>query len=97
MQLKTTLFALLLVCILTEITAQTTLSDAYFPSANDSLQTAVALPQYTRSLRLSAASSTAQRWDFSFLRAALNSTAKTLCGGNGYGTFTPISNGKIDA
>jgi hypothetical protein len=77
MQLKTTLFALLLVCILTEITAQTTLSDAYFPSANDSLQTAVALPQYTRSLRLSAASSTAQRWDFSFLRAALNSTAKT--------------------
>jgi Secretion system C-terminal sorting domain len=73
-----------LICALTFVfafsaktTAQTNLTDAYFPSANDSLQTAVALPQYTRSLRLSAAGATAQRWDFSFLRAALNSTAKT--------------------
>jgi Secretion system C-terminal sorting domain len=77
MQLKTTLFALFLVCISTGMSAQTSLTDAYFPSVNDSLQTAVALPQYTRSLRLSAASSTAQRWDFSFLRAALNSTLRT--------------------
>ena len=75
--LKSIIYALCLVFISTKITAQTSLTDAYFPSANDSLQTAVALPQYTRSLRLSAASTTAQRWDFSFLRSAANSTAKT--------------------
>jgi Secretion system C-terminal sorting domain len=74
---KSIVYALCLVFISTEITAQTSLTDAYFPSANDSLQTAIALPQYTRSLRLSAASTTAQRWDFSFLRSAVNSTAKT--------------------
>jgi hypothetical protein len=70
-------YALCLVFISTKITAQTSLTDAYFPSANDSLQMSVALPQYTRSLRLSAAATTAQRWDFSFLRSAANSTAKT--------------------
>jgi Secretion system C-terminal sorting domain len=57
--------------------AQITVTDAYFPSANDSLQTAVALPQFTRSLRLTPASTTAQQWNFNFLRSALNSTAKT--------------------
>jgi hypothetical protein len=77
MHLKTTLYALCFIFISIDMTAQTSLTDAYFPSANDSLQTAFALPQYTRSLRLTPASSTAQRWDLSFLRAALNSTAKT--------------------
>lgn len=71
------IYALFVICISTNISAQTNLTDAYFPSANDSLQTAVALPQYTRSLRLSATATTAQRWDFSFLRSAANSTAKT--------------------
>lgn len=79
MQLKnvTTIFyAGIFILISIKVTAQTSLTDAYFPSANDSLQTATALPQFTRALRLSAASTTAQRWDFSFLRAAANSTAK---------------------
>ncbi len=71
------IYALVFMITSVKTMAQTTLTDAYFPSANDSLQTAIALPQYTRSLRLTPASSTAQRWDFSFLRAALNSTAKT--------------------
>jgi hypothetical protein len=69
--------ALLLLLLSAPITAQTSLTDAYFPSANDSLQTAIALPQYTRALRLTSATSTAQQWDFSFLRSANNSTAKT--------------------
>ncbi len=73
---KTTLYALVFISMSIKTTAQTTLTDAYFPSVNDSLQTATALPQFTRSLRLSAASATAQRWDFSFLRSAANSTAK---------------------
>jgi hypothetical protein len=77
MYLKSTLYALIFIFMSIEMTAQTSLTDAYFPSANDSLQTAIALPQYTRSLRLTPASSTAQRWDLSFLRSALNSTAKT--------------------
>lgn len=76
-QVKYVVFAAFLLFILAATNAQTTLTDAYFPSANDSLVTAVALPQYTRSLRLSAASTTAQQWNFSFLRSALNSTAKT--------------------
>jgi Secretion system C-terminal sorting domain len=74
---KSIIYALFFSLISVEINAQTSLTDAYFPSANDSLQTAIALPQYTRTLRLTAASATAQRWDFSFLRSALNSTAKT--------------------
>jgi hypothetical protein len=69
--------ALLLLLISAPISAQTSLTDAYFPSVNDSLQTAIALPQYTRALRLTSAASTAQQWDFSFLRSANNSTAKT--------------------
>jgi Secretion system C-terminal sorting domain len=69
--------ALLLLLISAPISAQTSLTDAYFPSVNDSLQTAIALPQYTRALRLTLAASTTQQWDFSFLRSANNSTAKT--------------------
>jgi Secretion system C-terminal sorting domain len=69
--------ALLLLLISAPISAQTSLTDAYFPSVNDSLQTAIALPQYTRALRLTSAASAAQQWDFSFLRSANNSTAKT--------------------
>ena len=76
-QLKYVILAAVLILISEKTTAQTTLTDAYFPSVNDSLVTAVALPQYTRSLRLTAAATTAQQWNFSFLRSALNSTAKT--------------------
>jgi Secretion system C-terminal sorting domain len=74
---KSIVYALFFSLISVGINAQTSLTDAYFPTANDSLQTAVALPQYARTLRLTAASATAQRWDLSFLRSALNSTAKT--------------------
>lgn len=80
MSLKATfsiIYMVVLILISIKTTAQTTLTDAYFPSVNDSLQTAVSLPQYTRSLRLSAPSAVAQRWDYSFLRSAINSTAKT--------------------
>ena len=75
--LKSNIYAVFFILISIKITAQTTLTDASFPSANDSLQTAISLSQYTRTLRLSAASSTAQRWDYSYLRSAANSTAKT--------------------
>ena len=75
--LKPSIYAVLFILISIKTTAQMTLTDAYFPSANDSLQTAISLSQYTRTLRLTAASSTAQRWDYSYLRAAANSTAKT--------------------
>ena len=75
--LKPSIYAVFFILISIKITAQVTLTDAYFPSANDSLQTAISLSQYTRTLRLSAASSTAQRWDYSYLRSAANSTAKT--------------------
>ena len=75
--LKPSIYAILFILISIKTTAQITLTDAYFPSANDSLQTAISLSQYTRTLRLTAASSTAQRWDYSYLRAAANSTAKT--------------------
>ncbi len=75
--LKPSIYAVFFILISIKITAQVTLTDAYFPSANDSLQTAVSLSQFTRTLRLSAASSTAQRWDYSYLRSAANSTAKT--------------------
>ena len=75
--LKSIIYAVFFILISIKTAAQITLTDAYFPSVNDSLQTAVSLPQYTRTLRLSAASSTAQRWDYSYLRAAANSTAKT--------------------
>lgn len=75
--LKSSIYAVFFILISMKTTAQITLTDAYFPSVNDSLQTAVSLAQYTRTLRLSAASSTAQRWDYSYLRSAANSTAKT--------------------
>ena len=75
--LKSSIYAVFFILISMKTTAQITLTDAYFPSINDSLQTAVSLAQYTRTLRLSAASSTAQRWDYSYLRSAANSTAKT--------------------
>ena len=75
--LKPSIYAVFFILISIKTTAQITLTDAYFPSANDSLQTAISLSQYTRTLRLTAASSTAQRWDYSYLRAAANSTAKT--------------------
>ena len=75
--LKPSIYAVFFILISIKTTAQMTLTDAYFPSANDSLQTAISLSQYTRTLRLTAASSTAQRWDYSYLRAAANSTAKT--------------------
>ena len=76
-QLKYVILAVILMLISEKTTAQTSLTDAYFPSVNDTLVTAVALPQYTRFLRLTAAATTAQQWNFSFLRSALNSTAKT--------------------
>ena len=75
--LKSSIYAVFFILISMKTMAQITLTDAYFPSINDSLQTAVSLAQYTRTLRLSAASSTAQRWDYSYLRSAANSTAKT--------------------
>ena len=71
------IYAIVFIVMPIKMTAQTTLTDAYFPSANDSLQTAVALPQWTRVLRLTPASTVAQRWDYSFSRAALNNTATT--------------------
>lgn len=75
--LKSSIYAVFFILISIKTPAQITLTDAYFPSVNDSLQTTVSLPQYTRTLRLSAASSIAQRWDYSYLRSAANSTAKT--------------------
>ncbi len=74
---KSIIYAFIFVAMSIKMTAQTSLTDAYFPSVNDSLQTAVSLPQWTRVLRLTPASTVAQRWNYSFLRSALNSTAKT--------------------
>ncbi len=74
---KSTIYAIIFILISIKMTAQTSLTDAYFPSANDSLQTATALTQWTRVVRLTPASAVAQRWDYSFLRSALNSTART--------------------
>ncbi len=74
---KSILYAIVFIFISIKMTAQISLTDAYFPSANDSLVTASALPQWTRFVRLTPASTVAQRWDYSFLRSALNSTART--------------------
>lgn len=74
---KSIIYAIVFIVMSIKMTAQISLTDAYFPSVNDSLVTATALPQWTRALRLTPASTVAQRWDYSFLRSALNSTAKT--------------------
>lgn len=74
---KSIIYAIIFIFISIRMTAQTSLTDAYFPSANDSLVTSSALPQWTRFVRLTPASTVAQRWDYSFLRSALNSTART--------------------
>lgn len=66
---------LLLTCLTSQIMAQTTISNSYFLAANDSLKTAFALPQFLAGVQVSAGSNTAQTWDYSYLRSALNSTA----------------------
>ena len=55
--------------------AQVSITNSYFIAANDSLKTATALPQFLANVRVTAASATAQTWDYSFLRSASNSTA----------------------
>jgi Secretion system C-terminal sorting domain len=55
--------------------AQVSITNSYFITANDTLKTATALPQFLANVQVSAASATAQTWDYSFLRSAANSTA----------------------
>ena len=53
---------------------QITISNNYFPNAGDSLVTANATGQTVRNITISAATTTAQNWDYSFLRATTPTT-----------------------
>ncbi len=56
---------------------QITISNNYFPNAGDSLVTANATAQTVRNISISKAETTAQSWDYSFLRA-LTPTTRTV-------------------
>ncbi len=60
---------MLLVFCLTHCFGQITISNNYFPNAGDSLVTANATGQTIRNIVISTAKTTAQSWDYSFLRA----------------------------
>ena len=53
---------------------QITISNNYFPNAGDSLVTANATIQTVRNIQISKATTTAQNWDYSFLRARTATT-----------------------
>ncbi len=65
---------MLLVFCLTQCFGQITISNNYFPNAGDSLVTANATGQTIRNIVISKATTTAQSWDYSFLRAITPTT-----------------------
>ncbi len=65
---------MLLVFCLTHCFGQITISNNYFPNAGDSLVTANATGQTIRNIVISKATTTAQSWDYSFLRAITPTT-----------------------
>jgi Secretion system C-terminal sorting domain len=65
---RITSFILLVFC-LTSCFGQITISNNYFPNSGDSLVTANATGQTVRNILISTATTTAQNWDYSFLRA----------------------------
>lgn len=68
-----TLFILLFFCQ-TLCFGQITISNNYFPNTGDSLVTANATVQTVRNVRISTSTTTAQSWDYSFLRARTATT-----------------------
>ena len=70
---------------------QITISNNYFPNANDSLVTANATIQTVRNITISVAITTAQNWDYSFLRA-VTPTSRTV---NRFRTLNPVTDTAI--
>ncbi len=73
---RLTSFTLFVFCI-TQCFGQITISNNYFPNAGDSLVTANATGQTVRYIAISKATTTAQNWDYSFLRA-ITPTTRTV-------------------
>ena len=70
---------------------QITISNNYFPNANDSLVTANATIQTVRNITISVAITTAQNWDYIFLRA-VTPTSRTV---NRFRTLNPVTDTAI--
>lgn len=70
---------------------QITISNNYFPNAGDSLVTANATAQTVSSIRISKATTTAQSWDYSFLRARTATTRSV----ERYRALNPIADSAI--